>query len=241
MRDFFGKRQLKSFIASARRAVDDHRLGRCVDRLRSGAPIDLELLRTARSAWGNEAWSADLRYLEEGTTRASRSTAPILECGTGLTTLLACAVAERTGVPVHCLEQDASWVEVVRGALARYGLSAHVSYAPLVPQDDFVWYDLRGIELPKRFGLVLCDGPAVLEPWSPEIRAGWRAGVLPVLAKQGIAVDEVLLDDADEPRAARLLERWRVEFGCEEVVIGTSDGATAVVRPRPALSAQPAH
>jgi len=232
MRDFFGKRQLKSFIASARRAVDDHRLGRCVDRLRSGAPIDLELLRTARSAWGNEAWSADLRYLEEGTTRASRSTAPILECGTGLTTLLACAVAERTGVPVHCLEQDASWVEVVRGALARYGLSAHVSYAPLVPQDDFVWYDLRGIELPKRFGLVLCDGPAVLEPWGPEIRAAWRVGVLPVLSKLGITVDEVLLDDADEPRAARLLERWRRDFGCEQEVSSPAEAGMAVMRPR---------
>jgi len=241
MRDFFGKRQLRAIVTSVRRAMDNHRLGSVVDRLRSGAAIDRELLLTARRAWGNEAWSADLRYLEEGTTRASRSTAPILECGTGLTTLLACAVAERKGVPVYCLEQDAGWTEVVREALARYGLSAHVSYAPLVPHGDLVWYDISGIELPRKFGLVLCDGPAVLEPWSPEIRAGWRAGVLPVLAKQGIAVDEVLLDDADEPRAARLLERWRVEFGCEEVVIGTSDGATAVVRPRPALSAQPAH
>jgi hypothetical protein len=237
MRDFIGKRQLRALITSARRAVDSHRLGRCVDRLRSGAAIDRELLGTARRAWGNEAWSADLRYLEEGTTRASRSTAPILECGTGLTTLLACAVAERNGVPVHCLEQDASWVDVVRGALARYGLKARVSYAPLVPHDDFVWYDLRGIELPKRFGLVLCDGPAILEPWGPEIRAAWRVGVLPVLSEQGITVDEVLLDDVDEPRAPRLLERWRREFGCEQEVIGSAEGGMAVMRPRPTPSA----
>jgi hypothetical protein len=232
MRDFFGKRQLKALIESARRAIDHRRLGHVVDALRSGAPVDRELLRTARRAWGNEAWSADLGYLEEGTTRASRSAAPILECGTGLTTLLACAVAERKGIPVYCLEQDAGWTEVVQDALARYGLSARVSYAPLVPHDDLVWYDISAIELPRKFGLVLCDGPAVLEPWSPEIRAGWRAGVLPVLSKRGIAVDEVLLDDADEPRAARLLERWRADFGCEEVVLGTADGATAVVRPR---------
>ena len=65
---------------------------------------------------------------------------------------------------------------------------------------------------------MLCDGPAVLEPWGPEIRAAWRVGVLPVLSKQGITVDEVLLDDADEPRAARLLERWRRDFGCEPEV-----------------------
>jgi len=241
MRDFLGKQQLKALIASARRAMDDHRLRFVLDTLRSGAPIDRELLRTARRAWGNESWSAHLRYLEEGTKRASRSTAPILECGTGLTTLLACAVAERKGVRVYCLEQDAVWTEVVRDALARYGLSARVSHAPLVRHDDLVWYDIRGIELPRRFGLVLCDGPAVLEPWSPEIRAGWQAGVLPVLRDEGIAVDEVLLDDADEPRAAGLLERWRLEFDCDEVVIGTAEGATAVIRPRPRTRPRAAH
>ena len=238
MRDFVGKRQLKAIIGSARRALDSRRLGQVVDALRSGAPADRELLRTARRAWGNEAWSADLRYLEEGATRASRSSAPILECGTGLTTLLACAVAERKRVPVYCLEQDQGWAAVVQEALARYGLSARVSHAPLVPHGDLVWYDIRGIDLPRKFGLVLCDGPAVLEPWSPEIRAGWRAGVLPVLAKHGIAVDEVLLDDADEPRAAGLLERWRLEFDCDEVVLGTAEGATAVIRPRPRSKAR---
>ncbi len=233
MRDFLGKRQIEALVGSARRALDCRRLGRVVDALRSGAPIDRELLRTARRAWGNESWSAHLRYLEEGTKRASRSSAPILECGTGVTTLLACAVAERKGVPVYCLEQDPGWAEVVKDALARYGLSARVSHAPLVRHGDLAWYDIRGIELPRRFGLVLCDGPAVLEPWSPEIRAAWQAGVLPVLREEGIAVDEVLLDDADEPRAASLLERWRLEFDCEEVVFGTAEGATAVIRPRP--------
>jgi hypothetical protein len=42
-----------------------------------------------------------------------------------------------------------------------------------------------------------------------------------------------MLDDADEPRAAGLLERWRLEFDCEQVMIGTAEGATAAIRPRP--------
>ena len=231
MRDFFGKRQLKALIASAGRAVDGHRLGRCVDRLRSGAPIDLELLRTARRAWGNEAWSADLRYLEEGTTRASRSTAPILECGTGLTTLLACAVAERTGVPVHCLEQDESWVEVVRGALARYGLSAHVSYAPLVPRtiSSGTTFAASSCRSGRARALRRPGRPRALGPRDP---GGLASGGLAGIEQLGITVDEVLLDDADEPRAARLLERWRRDFGCEQEVTGPAEAGMAVMRPR---------
>lgn len=235
MLNFPGKQYIRGLAASLRRAVDDYQLSRCVDALRSGAPIDREVLRTARRAWGNEAWSADLRYLEEATARVARCTVPILECGTGLTTLLACAVAERNRVPVYSLEQDRQWANVVERALERHRLVVHVSYAPLVRYGNFVWYDLTGIDLPRRFGLVLCDGPAVLEPWSREIQLQWRVGVLPVLAAKGITTDEVLLDDADEPRAPRLMEHWRREFGCEEHIIATSDGDIAVMRPTASL------
>jgi len=236
MRDFPGKGQLRPLVNWARRMRDNRRLRQCVDRLRSGAPIERGLLTTARRAWGNEGWSADLRYLEEGIARASRCTAPILECGTGLTTLLTCAVAELNRTPVYSLEQDARWFDFVRAALGRCGLSARMSYAPLINYGDFAWYDLTGVELPRRIGLVLCDGPAVFdEPWRPEVRDQWRVGVLPVLTERGIHVDEVLLDDADEPRAPRLLERWRREFGCEQEMIVAGEGAAVLMRPRPAL------
>jgi hypothetical protein len=203
-----------------------------VEALRSGIPIHHQLLHTARSAWGNAGWSADIAYLTETVERVQRSAGPILECGTGLTTILAGAIAERRGASLISLEQDAKWFSVIQRALARYRLPVAVFYAPLRQYDEFVWYDLKGIELPRYFDLALCDGPAVYEPWSPEIRAQWRVGLLPVLRAAGTSVREVLCDDMEEPRAALLLDRWRKELDVDQEIISTDHGCCAVVHPR---------
>ena len=44
-----------------------------------------------------------------------------------------------------------------------------------------------------------------------------------------VAVGEVLLDDATEPRAANLLSRWVSEFGMASTILQTPEGDCAVV------------
>lgn len=221
----------RAVLEPARRQIDDWALGRAIKLLRSSASADRALLASMRRAWGNEAYSADLTYLGEVAARVSSCSGPVLECGTGLTTILAGVLAERSGVIVHSLEQDSAWAEVVERALTKYRIrQVLVTYAPLRQYDGFVWYDrIAMLDFPKWFELVLCDGPAVLEHWEPEVHAQWRYGVLPALAARSAGAGEILLEDADESRAEAVLGRWQVEFGTRHRLIHSADGAYAVV------------
>lgn len=220
------KRALKPFIEPIRNRRRRSRLKSVVDRLLAGE-LGSELLQEAHRAWGNEGFSADLQYLKEAVALARSTQNPILECGTGLTTLVCGAIAQRRGIAMYCLEQDELWLSEVRGLL--FDLSVRTFYAPLVQRSDYAWYDINGIELPRNIGVVICDGPYVSTDWPPDVHANWRFGVLPTLKKAGITYDKLLLDDVDEPRAARVLERW-AEFGATHQLIHGSDaGICAVV------------
>lgn len=219
----------RSLLEPLRARAGERLLRRCVREFRSWRAADRALVERFRRAWGNESFSADVTYVSEVIARAGACEAPVLECGSGLTTLVAALAAERRGVTVWSLEQDAGWLGFVGRRLAGNGVrNVRLLYAPLKAYGDYVWYDLDGVELPDSFGLVLCDGPAVFEGWG-EAHAQWRYGVLPVLAARGVRVGEILLDDATEPRAASLLDRWRREFGMGHRLIETDDGDCAVV------------
>ncbi|HEX6249920.1 MAG TPA: hypothetical protein VFZ56_00645 [Gemmatimonadaceae bacterium] len=213
------------------RQASDRRLRKLVNSFRADPSSGTALLEQFRRAWGNESFSADVTYVSEVVSHVSRCSAPVLECGSGLTTLVAGLAAERRGVTVLSLEQDREWAEFVTQRLRRNAIhNVEVRYAPLRDYGGFVWYDVETVALPERFELVLCDGPAVFEEWG-EAHAQWRYGVLPVLAARSVRVDRILLDDATEPRAARLLRRWQQAFGMSHTLIQASDGDCAVVNP----------
>jgi hypothetical protein len=221
----------RAVVDPARRMIDDWTLERAITMLRDRASPDRTLLASMRHAWGNEAYSADLSYLLEVVAHVRDCHGAVLECGTGLTTLVAGVLAERRGVTVHSLEQDADWAEVIERALARHQISTvRVTYAPLHRYGNFVWYAETAMwDSPKWFDLVLCDGPAVFEHWGPVIHAQWRYGVFPVLAARSVGAREILLEDADDPRAEAMLRRWRAEFATSHRLISSADGISAVV------------
>lgn len=211
------------------RQVSDRRLRKLTGIFRANPLPDRDLLEQLRRAWGNESFSADVTYVSEVVSHVSRCSAPVLECGSGLTTLVAGLVGERRNVTVLSLEQDREWADFVTQRLKKNGIhNVELRYAPLREYGGFVWYDVESVALPEYVELVLCDGPAVFEEWG-EAHAQWRYGVLPVLAGRGVKVDRILLDDATEPRAAGLLRRWRQEFGMGHTLIRATDGDCAVV------------
>ncbi|MDM4767170.1 hypothetical protein [Pelomonas sp. SE-A7] len=215
-----------------------HRIAQYVHAVRRGFRPDTEAIRRLRHAWGNEAYSADETYVAEVISRAELSQGPVLECGSGLTTLVVALVAEARGQNVWSLEQDAGWARFVQGRLQACAIgNVEIVLAPLKDHGGFVWYDAEalGERLPRQFGLALCDGPAVHPEWGAA-QLQWRYGLLPTLARLGIGCDEVLLDDADEPRADNLRQRWAREFHLECQMLDSSDGACAVFR-RPPPSA----
>ncbi len=210
--------------------VGDWRLRQSVRTFRENpAPTHGDIQRFRR-AWGNESYSADASYVSEVFSRVRRCVGPILECGSGLTTLVAALAAEARNLTIWSLEQDLEWVDLVKQKLKRHRIrNVVLKHAPLKEYRDYVWYDVSQVDLPSGFECGLWEGPAVGRTWG-RAYAPWRYGVLPVLRENGIAVDEILLDDADEPRAAGLLASWKKEFDMGHHMLESSDGDCAVVR-----------
>ena len=98
-------------------------LRRAVKRLvRGRAPSVYSTLWTdAVFGWGNEKWSADEMYLAEVVRSAEKTNGSILECGSGLTTVLMSAVAARRGLHLHALEHNEGWHARVRQAVREMG------------------------------------------------------------------------------------------------------------------------
>ena len=73
----------------------DWRLQRSVDSLRANPLPGRSIIENIRRAWGNESFSADLTYIGEIVNRIGHCNAPVLDCGSGVTTLVAGLIGER--------------------------------------------------------------------------------------------------------------------------------------------------
>lgn len=149
--------------------------------------------------WGG-GWSAGPEYLDAVAGAAVAERGPILECGSGLTTLVLAAIAHRTGSSVWTLEDDPDWFRAVESGLHRLRLTADVQLTPLRDYGEFDWYGTDPSLLPT-FSLVICDGPA-------GSTRGGRLGLLPVLGERLARGCTILLDDAGRASEQDVLRRW---------------------------------
>jgi hypothetical protein len=180
-------------------------------------------LSALRTGWGNDAYSADLNYLEEVATMAVRTPGPVLECGTGVTTLILGLLAGRRGVEVCALEHDKEWYNVTANALRRHRIRGVQLYlAPLHDYGGFTWYSSPD-GIPPFFSFIVCDGP-------PELTPGGRYGLLPVMHKRLTKGSVILLDDAGTKAGSEAISRWALEWGTVSELISTSSGRLARVR-----------
>lgn len=186
-------------------------------------------MRCFRSAFGNQGFSGDVDYLL-AVMRSLRS-GPVLECGTGVTTLLANILGRRHGFTTYSLEQSREWRRYVERYLG-VNRTVEIIDAPLFRKADYLWYSAP-LALPRHFSLIICDGPAVYGVSEPYL-SSWRYGVLPWLKESGRTFDTLLLDDVNEARGAPLLERWEREFGVECEIVGSDKGAYAIITERKA-------
>ncbi|MDP8961729.1 MAG: hypothetical protein M3N32_08970 [Actinomycetota bacterium] len=185
-------------LGSARRRVL-LRLG--AYQLRSRGPSASAIQRLALG-WGNRGFSAGEAYVFEALNYAAGSKGPILECGSGLTTL-ALGLTAAVTAPVWTLEHDPAWADRIRRRLEMLGATGPaVLDAPLRPYGDIEWYEVPS-ELPDEFDLVLCDGP-------PGKTRGGRWGLWEVLGDR-LHAATVILDDAQRPGEAAIIRRLREE------------------------------
>jgi Methyltransferase domain len=175
--------------------------------------------RWLRLGWGNEGWSADTTYLEAVCRWASRVQGPILECGSGLTTILLGIVAPGR---VTTLEHMPEWKEHVQQAATKQSAAVNILAAPLSDYGGFQWYTLPG-SLTGNHELVVCDGP-------PGMTVGGRYGLFPIARDLLSRNAVILLDDVERIDEQLLIKRWKREFGiqCEES--HTQNGTYAELR-----------
>lgn len=182
-----------------------------------------ELLKKLRLGWDNQGWDAKLDYLEEITIRAAVTEGPILECGSGLTTLLLGFLAGRRNIEIWSLEHDIDWHRRVSLAIERFGVpGVNLCLAPLRDRQDFNWYDPPLERMPNNFKLVICDGP-------PDLANCGRYGLLPILGSRLDPGAVILFDDVREPGQQEVLRRWEVERGVKVELRVSEEVAFALV------------
>jgi len=195
--------------------------------LRSNGTLTPPEIANFARAWGNTGFAPDKDYLAQLLKLLDRG--PVLECGSGGTTLLANELGTLRGYETFSLEQDAHWAEPAKLAL-RGSPSTTLLTTPLRSYGGYQWYDVPEPEaLPKHFALIICDGPYIDRRLGEPFFSAWRYGVLPWLHEHGRTFDTLLLDDVDDPRAPPVLDRWRKEFGVELHRIRSEAGEIAIV------------
>lgn len=128
---------------------------------------------------------------------ARKAKGPIIETGSGITTILM-AVANQDQT-VYCLEHDPVYAEKLRQMAREVGLkNIGLCVCPIKNG----WYDLKGMNLPYSFALGLNDGPPRTD--------GSRMGFFDAF---GSKVDNVIADDADDPSYREALEKWAKKEG----------------------------
>ena len=192
-------------------------------KLRPGETPSRELLKKLRLGWDNQGWDAKLDYLEEIARRAAATEGPILECGSGLTTLVVGHLAGRRKIETWSLEQHKAWYQRVAHAIERHHVpEVNLCFSPLRDYKQFYWYDPPLNRMPATFSLVICDGPG---NWTN----GGRYGLLPILGDRLAPGAVILFDDVREPGQPEVLRRWETERGVNVELRETEEVSFALV------------
>ena len=177
-------------------------------------------LKALRGSWGNNEYAPSVDFLARLQDMANAAVGPVLECGSGLSTIVLAKEAERwPNLSVTTLEHSLGWYKAVRAALP--DLPNHrIHRAPLRQYtDDLRWYDLSGIERQEDFSLIVCDGPQGTNNRYP---------LMPMLQGHLASGYSILVDDAN--RDAVNLKRWAEEFNTVTTTVTTEDHGIAIVR-----------
>ena len=125
-------RPAKRSLKEAWRKRQFRRALRKIVELPSGQMPTVAVLAELRLTWDNDGYSGKVAYLVEIARRAVLTRGPILECGSGLSTILLGLLAARRGIDVWSLEHIPEWHARVRSVLESLGIpTVHLHLTPL--------------------------------------------------------------------------------------------------------------
>lgn len=195
------KRRCRELLENAQFRLDLLRFKKLGPR---GRPPE-DLLRRLVVGWKNE-WSAQWEYLSGILDAVANSAGPVLECGSGITTLLAGIRCMQLGRRLYSLEHDPDWASRLQLLIHRYRIdSVTINTTAIVSYGNYSWYELSNTALPSGINVVICDGP-------PGTTPGGRVGLIPQLKGRLSKNCQILLDDAARPGEQSVLKVWECEF-----------------------------
>ena len=181
-------------------------------RLAPGEVPSSALLASLEHAWGEDGFRARGGYLAAVAQEAAKTRGPVLEAGTGLTTLLLGMLAGQRGADVWSVEHLPVYHQRTQAAIARYRVcNVRVVLASLAEYGEFSWYSSSELaRMPRDFRLVVADGP-------PAGTHGGRYGLLPVMRSHFASDVVILVDDAMRSEEQAALAEWERRFhvSCE--------------------------
>lgn len=202
LRAFLPRRAVRTIVAVRAATIFRRALRRLIDLPPGEIPSENLLAQLVRG-WNNDNFVATPQYLRAIAEACAAARLPILECGSGLTTIVCATMAAKAGgAEMWTLEHHLAWFDRVRAATRTIGSkNLHLQLAPLRTYGEFDWYDVPIDRMPNRFGLVICDGP-------PGTTRGGRYGLIPVLAGRLAPGTLILVDDAHREAEHAVIERW---------------------------------
>lgn len=204
---FIPFRVRRYFRTRHQRYVFQRAMKRFLSRPEDLADASHPLLKDLVYGWGNASWSGSADYLARCLRDRFELRGPSVECGSGLSTVLIGAIADRAGQVHWALEHSADWGSRVQRCLDEYGIgSVRLSVTALRDYGEYEWYDPPLEEIPDAIRLAICDGP-------PGRSKGGRYGFLPVMRTKLETGCVILVDDIGRASEQAMVERWRVEFG----------------------------
>ena len=205
---------------------------RSLERVPCPGRVPDSALAALHHAWGNEDWSAEPCLLREVADALDKTDGAVLECGSGVSTLLLAARTLGTGRRVVTLEHEPAWAERVAAELARTDMThVELQVAPLRPCRSGAgeWYDVSQVAVPEQgFGLVVCDGP-------PGETEGGRAGLFGEMAEAFADDCLILVDDMHREPEQQMVDGWMRTFAAS-LTLEASTPKQALLRVRRSAS-----
>lgn len=147
-----------------------------------------DILQRLVYLWGNEGWSGLSDYLKACLEYTKNSKGCVIECGSGLSTILMGIIAKSNNIKVISLENSGKWRKRTNWYLKKFNLdNSSILYSPIVSKGEFQWYSIEEKDLPTNVSLVILDGP-------PADIIGGRSGFFKV-CKNLLNKDSVVLVD----------------------------------------------
>ena len=179
--------------------------------------IDKAVLKRLIYGWGNQGFSAMSDYLETCIEYAYKTKGDILECGSGLSTIVVGMIAQKKGLKLTSFEHLKDWGVKIEKVLKKLSLNnVQINIAVLKDYGSYCWYDINCKDLSENIGVVICDGP-------PAQTKGGRYGLIPQIGDLLQPGAVVLMDDTMRKEERLIMERWKALIHFDMTERGNND------------------